>query len=84
MPTHNSTDPCNSDLSLAVDTGSSDLWVHVPNQLVTTSETDVIVNLSYGIGSASGQVVYGPALLGDFSVLEQGNSFLLLSKPIVR
>ncbi|KIM88482.1 hypothetical protein PILCRDRAFT_85591 [Piloderma croceum F 1598] len=59
------------ELILAVDTGSSDLWVHTPYQLNITSQTDIAINLSYGIGSASGQIVYGPMYLGAFFVPEQ-------------
>ena len=65
-----------TDLILAVDTGSSDLWVHTPNIFKITSKTDVAINLSYGIGSASGKVVYGPIGLGGFLVPEQGEIFL--------
>ncbi|KZP14519.1 acid protease [Athelia psychrophila] len=58
-------------VALAVDTGSSDLWVHVQDRLETNSETDIDITLNYGIGSASGNVVYGVADLGKYAVPSQ-------------
>jgi hypothetical protein len=63
------------ELALAIDTGSSDLWIRTPNNLNITSQTDITINLNYGIGSASGKVVYGPAYLGDFMVPQQGQHY---------
>lgn len=60
------------DLVVAVDTGSSDLWVHTNAPLKTTKRTDIEIKLSYGIGSAAGNVVYGPTCLGDYCIAEQG------------
>lgn len=73
------------ELKLAVDTGSSDLWVHTPNKLTTTGETGIALNISYGVGSASGIIVSGPVRLGDFFVPEQGQYyaiFLFVIYPI--
>ncbi|KZP08013.1 hypothetical protein FIBSPDRAFT_1052629 [Athelia psychrophila] len=60
-------------VALAVDTGSSDHWVHVhvQDQLKTISETDIDITLNYGIGSASGNAVYGAADLGEYAVPSQ-------------
>jgi hypothetical protein len=67
-----------AELVLAIDTGSSDLWIHTPNTLNITSHTDTVINLNYGIGSASGTVVYGPTHLGDFFVPQQGQIYTFI------
>jgi hypothetical protein len=59
-------------LEIQLDTGSADLWV-LPNgtTLDTTMETEVLVNLTYGIGRASGHVVYAPVSFGPYEVENQ-------------
>ena len=60
---------CTIELSLDIDTGSSDLWVKVP--VMTTKRTNVEVNLTYGVGSAAGKLVFGPTCIGVYCVPEQ-------------
>lgn len=69
------------ELLLAVDTGSSDLWIHTPKSLNATSQTQVAVNLSYGIGSASGKIAYGPMYIGDYFIPQQGAMHYTVFRP---
>ena len=61
------------DITLSIDTGSSDLLVHSNYPLITTNRTNIPVNISYAIGSASGNIVFGPACIGGYCIPEQGN-----------
>ncbi|KAG6377341.1 aspartic peptidase domain-containing protein [Boletus reticuloceps] len=49
-----------SDFTLIIDTGSSDLWVTGGQKLKLNSTTNTTVNLTYGIGSAYGNIAYAP------------------------
>ena len=70
---------CTIELSLDIDTGSSDLWVKVP--VMTTERTNVEVNLTYGVGSAAGKLVFGPTCIGVYCVPEQSMWFLVHTSP---
>ncbi|KAF8437969.1 aspartic peptidase domain-containing protein [Boletus edulis BED1] len=66
------------DFTLIIDTGSSDLWVTGGQKLKLNSTTNTTVNLTYGIGSAYGNIAYAPVAFGGFQVDTQ--AFLSVSK----
>ncbi|KZP08022.1 hypothetical protein FIBSPDRAFT_901603 [Athelia psychrophila] len=70
------TSPEQNLVNLTIGGQTSDLWVHVQDQLNTNRETDVDIPLNYEIGSASGNVVYGAADLGGYVVHSQVSAFL--------
>lgn len=67
-----------SDFTLIIDTGSSDLWVSAGQKLKLNSTTNTTVNLTYGIGSAYGNIAYAPVSLGGYDIDNQ--AFLSVSK----
>lgn len=66
------------DFTLIVDTGSSDLWVTGSQKLKLNSTTNTTVNLTYGLGSAYGNIAYAPVAFGGYQVDNQ--AFLSVSK----
>ncbi|KAF8556844.1 acid protease, partial [Imleria badia] len=66
------------DFTLLIDTGSSDLWVTGGQKLKLNSSTSTTVNLTYGIGSAYGNIAYAPVAFGGYQVDNQ--AFLSVSK----
>lgn len=67
-----------SDFTLQIDTGSSDLWVIAGQKLKLNSTTNTTVNLTYGLGSAYGNIAYAPVSFGGYAVDNQ--AFLSVSK----
>ncbi|KIK47909.1 hypothetical protein CY34DRAFT_798777 [Suillus luteus UH-Slu-Lm8-n1] len=65
------------DFNLVLDTGSSDLWV-TGQQIKINSKTSDNLNLTYGIGSASGNIAYTTVQLGTYQV--QNQAFLNVDK----
>ncbi|KAH7929963.1 acid protease [Leucogyrophana mollusca] len=66
------------EFTLILDTGSSDLWVSGNQKLKVTNQTNTNVNLTYGIGSVSGNVAYGAVAFGGYHVNNQ--AFLNVDK----
>ncbi|KAH8103963.1 aspartic peptidase domain-containing protein [Cristinia sonorae] len=56
---------------IQLDTGSSDVWVMPPFKLNTTRDTKIPVELTFGIGKASGNISFAPMELGNYKVKEQ-------------
>lgn len=57
---------------IQLDTGSSDVWVKTPFPIAIQNQTDIQVNLTFGIGQASGVVGFTEMKLGDYTVPQQG------------
>ncbi|KAG1749656.1 aspartic peptidase domain-containing protein [Suillus paluster] len=64
------TDIFDLDFNLVIDTGSSDLWV-TGQQIKIDKNTSDKLNLTYGIGSASGNIAYTTVRLGTYEVQNQ-------------
>ncbi|KAG0697806.1 aspartic peptidase domain-containing protein [Suillus ampliporus] len=58
------------DFNLVLDTGSSDLWI-TGQQIKINKSTSDKLNLTYGIGSASGNIAYTTVRLGTYEVQNQ-------------
>lgn len=60
------------DYNVQLDTGSSDLWVKADTSPIPGAQhTDIIHNITYAIGWASGTVAYAPVTFADLSVASQ-------------
>ncbi|KIJ62117.1 hypothetical protein HYDPIDRAFT_30669 [Hydnomerulius pinastri MD-312] len=59
------------DFTLTIDTGSSDLWVTNNQKAKITNTTSTNVNLTYGIGSADGNIAYAPVSFGGYRIDSQ-------------
>lgn len=56
-----------------MDTGSADLWIYAPNDnLKLTNQSGITTNLTYGVGSAEGEIVFGELKLGNHTIPSQG------------
>ncbi|TFY81566.1 hypothetical protein EWM64_g2446 [Hericium alpestre] len=59
-------------VTLVLDTGSSDLWVSDSRKLtVNNISRDEGVNLTYGLGSAIGNIAYAPVSVGTYRIPSQ-------------
>lgn len=70
------------DLTLILDTGSSDLVVvRQGRDIDLVNTTDIPVNETFGIGSAAGNVAFADLQIGDFTVQSQGTPAFPASYP---
>ncbi|KAJ7486167.1 aspartic peptidase A1 [Mycena galericulata] len=58
-------------VSVILDTGSSDLWVSFPGTAPSTTDTGKSLSLSYAVGSASGNIHTAPLQFDNFTVTDQ-------------
>ncbi|KAG7445719.1 aspartic peptidase A1 [Guyanagaster necrorhizus] len=65
------------EVSVLLDTGSSDLWVNFPDTTPTTTDTGKSLTLSYAIGSASGDIHTASVEFYGYSITSQ--AFLLVT-----
>ncbi|KAK0202037.1 aspartic peptidase A1 [Desarmillaria ectypa] len=65
------------EVSVLLDSGSSDLWVNFPTKTPTTTDTGKSLTLSYAIGSAAGNIHTAPVEFYDYSITSQ--AFLLVT-----
>ncbi|THH32514.1 hypothetical protein EUX98_g1659 [Antrodiella citrinella] len=56
---------------IQLDTGSSDVWVQTPFALNVANQTNIPVNLTFGIGEANGLIGFTDMSLGDYDVPNQ-------------
>ncbi|KAF7332207.1 Acid protease [Mycena kentingensis (nom. inval.)] len=55
-----------------LDTGSSDVWIKgATSPLANVTDTDLTLNLTYGIGWVSGHIAYGPCQFAGINVTSQ-------------
>ncbi|KAH7887120.1 aspartic peptidase domain-containing protein [Phlebopus sp. FC_14] len=59
------------DFTLQIDTGSSDLWVTGVPGLKITKTANKQLNLTYGIGSAAGEILYADVSFGGYNIQNQ-------------
>ncbi|KAF9225690.1 acid protease [Gyrodon lividus] len=59
------------DFTIIIDTGSSDLWITTSEKIKITTNTNTNVNLTYGIGSAYGNIAYTTVSFGGYQVENQ-------------
>ncbi|KAH7887102.1 aspartic peptidase domain-containing protein [Phlebopus sp. FC_14] len=59
------------EFTLQLDTGSSDLWVTGFDKLNINKNTNTDVNLTYGVGSAAGDIVYADVSFGGYYIQNQ-------------
>ncbi|KAJ7643880.1 aspartic peptidase A1 [Roridomyces roridus] len=64
-------------VSVILDTGSSDLWVKFPGTAPSTNSTGKSLSLAYAVGSASGNIQTAPLQFANFTVPDQ--AFLQVS-----
>ncbi|KAF7364913.1 Aspartic peptidase A1 [Mycena venus] len=58
-------------VSVILDTGSSDLWVHFPGTPPTTTDTGKGLSLAYAVGSASGNIHTAQLEFDGYTVQDQ-------------
>ncbi|KAJ6508388.1 aspartic peptidase A1 [Mycena sanguinolenta] len=58
-------------VSVILDTGSSDLWVKFPDAAPSTTDTGKSLSLDYAVGSASGDIRTAEAVFDGFTVENQ-------------
>ncbi len=64
------------DLTLNLDTGSSDLVVILQGRDINlTNSTNVQTGEAFGVGQAIGNVAFADLQLGDFTIQSQGTLF---------
>jgi len=59
------------DLSVILDTGSSDLWVSFPGTVPSTTDAGKSLSLSYAVGSASGDIHTADLQFDNYTVSDQ-------------
>ncbi|KAJ7069539.1 aspartic peptidase A1 [Mycena amicta] len=59
------------DVSVILDTGSSDLWVSFPGTPPSTNDTGKSLSLAYAVGSASGNIHTAELQIDNFTVADQ-------------
>ncbi|KAF9530508.1 aspartic peptidase domain-containing protein [Crepidotus variabilis] len=71
-------------VTVALDTGSTDLWVNPPGGIGPFNDTKIPVTLAYGDGSygAKGTIGVGPATLGTYTVEKQ--AFLDVTQSTIK
>jgi len=60
-----------ANVSVILDTGSSDLWVHFPGTAPSTTDTGKSLSLSYAVGSASGNIHTATVVFDGYTVQNQ-------------
>lgn len=60
-----------ADYSVALDTGSSDLWVRVPPQKIL-NDSGIFAHLEYGSGAIKGPIQFAELTIGEYVIPSQG------------